>query len=145
MINVEKLRSKIEEKIALDRAEHEKQLFAWNRFLGDHKAAWNEKWGKAWLESTIEISRTITDGGVVTQDMLPGRHSGEWTYSVPFDDAEGNRRPASRFVVPMEFRQVLDALDLLDEKEVSHTALARVGINQTVMVRVSRYLSGYRR
>jgi hypothetical protein len=144
VINVSKLRTRVEEKIAADKLQHEKQLESWNAFLVEHKAEWNEKWGKAWLAACVTISRVVSDGGVVTRNMLPQHGYSESTYGVPYEDGKGNRKPAPKFLVPQEVQQLLDGLDLLGEDEISLTALGKAGVGTSVMTTVSRYLSGDR-
>lgn len=145
MINVAKLRAKIEKHIADAEAAHQQLVDYWDAYTVRHKAEWNEKFGDAWLKVVGEIEQVITAGEVIVLRDLPRRSGGNLAvWEAPYQDDKGRRRPDRTYKPPTELVQVLNALDLLDETEISHTALSKVGINASVMSAVSRYLSrGY--
>lgn len=147
MINLAKLRAKIEKHIADAEAAHQQRVDEWDAYLAQHKAEWNQEWGEVWLKAADEIAEVIRAGEVITTKELPRRPGGynnPACYEEPYQDDKSRRKPDRTYKPPTELVQVLDALDLLDAPEVSHTALAKVGINGSVMSAVSRYLSrGY--
>lgn len=145
MIDTARMRSKIEAYIASEKANHEQGLADWDAFIIRSKAEWVEKWGAEWQAAAERITERVRNGDVVTGDELPKeRYSSTATWSTPYQDDKGMRRPDATFRPPSELIRMLDAIELLDEPLVSHTALAKVGINPSVMGNVSRYLSrGY--
>lgn len=136
MINVQKLRAKIEKHIADAEATHQQRVDDWDAYIKRDQTKWLEKHGRAWLKAIEGVAKAVKDGQVVTSSMLPDSR-----WSEPYQDEMSRRRPDREYWAPTELVQVLDALDLLDATEVSHTALAKVGINASVMSAVSRYLS----
>jgi hypothetical protein len=148
MINVAKFRAKIEEHIAAEKAAHAGRLKEWDAYLVRHKAEWIDEHGAGWLDTAKQITKKIKAGEVIRNDDVRSynnvhnnRHSSSRTWSAPYQDDQGRGRPDSVYRIPTEVCQVLDALELIDEPEISHTALVRVGVNTKVMAAVSRYLT----
>jgi hypothetical protein len=145
VINVAKLREKIEKHIADAQSAHQQRLDEWDAYIQRHKTEWNEQFGDLWIKTADDIPQVIRAGEVIVLRDLPQRPGGNLAvWEMPYQDDKGRRRPDRAYTPPNELVQVLNALDLLDETEISHTALAKVGINGSVMSAVSRYLSrGY--
>jgi hypothetical protein len=144
MINVQKLRDKINARIGEERADFIQRTAEWADFIAWHQAEWVRAHKDEWTTATDRIDRALGHNRVVTSDMLPRASEKFWT--EPWSDKLGQRKPPSGdYRPPSEVTQLLDALDLINEPEISHTALSKVGITSTVMGAASRWLAGRRR
>jgi len=144
MINVQKLRDKINAKIEEDQQKAGERVDEWDAYLGEHRDEWVNTWGENWDTAARLILAKIKDRQVITEKDLPpwgSMRKQDRCYSEPYRFADGRDKPRAA-VVPTEITQLLDALELLDEAEISHTALAKVGVTSTVMGTASRYLAG---
>lgn len=142
MIDVKKLRATIDARTGVLKAAHANNLRKWNDNVAENKVAWRAAHNDAWRRAVDDISAVLDAGGVVTRDLLPGKGQHVWSEPYSFDGF-GPKPRANDYQPPEDVQILIGALDLLDEDEVSHTALARVGINATIMGTVQRWL--YRR
>lgn len=136
MINIAKLKAKIEARIAEMRAEHETRLAEWEEHVQEDKREWLSKYKPTWEKAADAISTAVCNYEVVTRDMYPGS-----CWSEPYSDKLGRGKPDKTFRPPTELVQVLNALEMFDEPEISHTALRQVGIMPADMNAVSKCLA----
>lgn len=144
MIDVKKLREKIAARNAEVEARSSKYADEWDAYLGEHREQWVAARGEQWYVSARLILKKINNREVITEkDVPPHRYGGDQDrfYSAPYRFADGRDKPR-KAQVPHEVTQLLDALDLIGEDEISHTALGKMGCNNQVMTAVSRYLAG---
>lgn len=137
MINVAKLKAKIEARIEELESEHQGRLTDWDEAVRESKQRWRDMYARQWSDAAVDISRSvIQNDGVVTSFMYPGN-----TWSEPYRDKLGRSKPEKIFRPPTELVQVLNALDMLDESEISHTALKFIGIMPADMAAVGKLLA----
>lgn len=144
MINTDKLRKRINDKIAENEAKAGERVDEWAAYVAEHKTEWSKVWGDSWLTASQQIQKKIKNGEVIVEGDIPpyGNHrKQDRFYSEPYRFTDGRDKPREA-QVPTEVTQLLDAIDLLGEIEISHTALAKMGCSHQVMTAVSRYLAG---
>lgn len=143
MINTAQFRARIEKHIAETQKNHAQRVIDWDEFIVRHKKQWIEENGAEWQKFARSVTRLFNYGNPITQSMIPvkGRWNDLLVWSEPARDEQGRSRPERDNVTPLKLTRVLEALDLLNEPEISPTALARVGIPAQLMAEVSVMLA----
>lgn len=144
MINTDKLRKRINDKIAENEAKAGERVDEWDAYLGENRDEWVNAWGESWEAAARNILEKVKDRQVIVEADIPAHRYNrkqDRFYSTPYRFTDGRDKPRAA-KVPTEVTQLLDAIDLLGEIEISHTALAKMGCSHQVMTAVSRYLAG---
>lgn len=144
MINTAAFRAKIEKHIADSENNHAQRLADWDAFVAKDKTRWVAQYGGPWSVALRVMAKKLKDGEPITDNMVPRsitRYRELEVWSEPSTDDKGRSRPEKVYRVPGQFTQLLDALELLNEPEVSPTSLSRVGITGALMAQVSSMLA----
>lgn len=135
-LNRARLLESVETAITAHRTAYDAEAAAWAQRLADHRAAWVDRWGAAWLEAADLVRDKINRGEVITPGDLPRSSggSGTATYSTPYvsyDDA-GPHNPGA-YVEPVALRALRTTLAAIDDDTVTVSGLRQLGVTSTTM------------
>lgn len=126
----ETLRAALTTAIETSKTRHAQREAKDRREFDDKAAKHHERFGQAWLDAIPDIRKAVKAGRPITRDLLPQTGERSWPSPATFDAT-----PPTSYVwqMPIELRTLENALNLIEDDEVSFNQLKELGVRVTVL------------